>query len=78
MSEFISWSSELKTVENKKTKKTLYYLRICNEWRKISKICFETRCDDSNRADSFRTETKGDLIYQYKTVYGMLQKRGVT
>ena len=77
MTKTIQWLSHLKTVTNETTGNTRYYIKADNmPWRRYSKEDYLSREADSNRADTFRTEIKGNLTHQYKTVYGVHTMRG--
>ena len=66
----IDWMSSLKTVRNEKTGDTRYYIYNCERWNRITEQAYTMREDDATRQDTLLTKIKGDLIHQFKTVYG--------
>lgn len=64
------WLSELKTVENKHTGATRYYIKKCDVWSRVSREDWESRAADSTRKDSFITKSIGDNWHRFMTVYG--------
>ncbi len=71
MGKRIEWSIELKTVVNTSTNKTHYYMFGCGVWNRVSENAYLSREDDSIRQDNFLTQIRGDLVYNFKTVYGV-------
>ena len=68
----IAWLSDLKTTKNKKTGETRYFIKCCDYWRRVSRLDYESRCDDSDVQCCFSTviNIKNGLIHNFKTVYG--------
>lgn len=74
----IKWESQLKTVFNPTTGKTYYYILVCNAWRRVSKLAYSRRENDSEMSYCFLTRIdKAGKVHNSKTIYGeYLQERG--
>lgn len=64
-----TYTSEIMTVENRKTGKLSYFLKVCDVWRKEGRLDQVKRFKDANRASCMVTTRDAKYTRHYTTLH---------